>query len=65
VHGRDEIAWPERFEQDAWYVEHWSLRLDLVILVRTLTQPFREEPMPVEDTMNIERARRASSAHRS
>jgi lipopolysaccharide/colanic/teichoic acid biosynthesis glycosyltransferase len=64
VHGRDEIAWPERFEQDAWYVEHWSLRLDLVILVRTLTQPFREEPVPVEDTMNIERARRASSAHR-
>jgi lipopolysaccharide/colanic/teichoic acid biosynthesis glycosyltransferase len=64
VQGRDEIPWPERFEQDAWYVEHWSLRLDLVILLRTLTQPFREEPAPVEDTMNIERARRASSAHR-
>jgi hypothetical protein len=30
--------------------------------LRTLTQPFREEPVPVEDTMNIERARRASSA---
>jgi len=64
VQGRDEIPWPERFEQDAWYVEHWSLRLDLEILLRTLTQPFREEPEPVEDTMNIERARRASSAHR-
>jgi sugar transferase EpsL len=64
VQGRDEIPWPERFEQDAWYVENWSLRLDLAILLRTLTQPFREEPVPVEDTMNIERARRASSAHR-
>jgi lipopolysaccharide/colanic/teichoic acid biosynthesis glycosyltransferase len=64
VQGRDEIPWPERFEQDAWYVDHWSLRLDLEILLRTLTQPFREEPEPVEDTMNIERARRASSAHR-
>lgn len=62
VQGRDEIPWPERFEQDAWYVENWSLRLDLVILLRTLVQPFREEPAPVEDTMNIERARRASSA---
>ncbi len=51
-------------EQDAWYVENWSLRLDLEILLRTLTQPFREEPVPVEDTMNIERARRASSAQR-
>ena len=64
VQGRDEIPWPERFEQDAWYVDHWSLRLDLEILLRTLTQPFREEPVPVEDTMNIERARRASSAPR-
>jgi lipopolysaccharide/colanic/teichoic acid biosynthesis glycosyltransferase len=64
VHGREEISWPERFEQDAWYVENWSLGLDLKILLRTLTQPFREEPVPVEDTMNIERARRASSAPR-
>jgi lipopolysaccharide/colanic/teichoic acid biosynthesis glycosyltransferase len=62
VQGRDEIHWPERFEQDAWYVEHWSMRLDLKILFLTLLQPFREEPAPVEDTMNIERARRASSA---
>ena len=63
VQGRDEIPWPERFEQDAWYVENWSLGLDAKILFRTLTQPFREESVPVEDTMNIERARRASSAH--
>ena len=63
VQGRDEIGWPERFEQDAWYVENWSLVLDLKILLLTLTQPFRDEPVPVEDTMNIERARRASSAH--
>jgi lipopolysaccharide/colanic/teichoic acid biosynthesis glycosyltransferase len=63
VRGRDEITWPERFEQDAWYLDHWSLGLDLKILFLTLTQPFRDEPVPVEDTMNIERARRASSAH--
>jgi lipopolysaccharide/colanic/teichoic acid biosynthesis glycosyltransferase len=63
VQGRDEITWPERFEQDAWYVENWSLGLDLKILVLTLVQPFRDEPVPAEDTMNIERARSASSAH--
>jgi lipopolysaccharide/colanic/teichoic acid biosynthesis glycosyltransferase len=62
VQGRDEITWPERFEQDACYVDNWSLRLDLKILLLTLVQPFRDEPVPVEDTMNIERARRASSA---
>jgi lipopolysaccharide/colanic/teichoic acid biosynthesis glycosyltransferase len=59
VHGRDEIEWPERIEQDLWYIEHWSLRLDLEILVRTVGQLFRDEPKPVEDRMNIERARAA------
>jgi lipopolysaccharide/colanic/teichoic acid biosynthesis glycosyltransferase len=57
VHGREEIGWPERFEQDAWYVEHWSLWLDFKIVVATFTQLFRPGEAPVEDTMNIERAR--------
>jgi lipopolysaccharide/colanic/teichoic acid biosynthesis glycosyltransferase len=57
VHGREEIGWPERFEQDAWYVEHWSLWLDAKILLATFAQVFRRDEQPVEDTMNIERAR--------
>jgi lipopolysaccharide/colanic/teichoic acid biosynthesis glycosyltransferase len=57
VHGREEIGWPERFEQDAWYVEHWSLLLDARIALATLTQLFRSEEAPLEDEMNIERAR--------
>jgi lipopolysaccharide/colanic/teichoic acid biosynthesis glycosyltransferase len=57
VHGREEISWPERFEQDAWYIENWSLVLDAKIVVATFTQLFRPGEEPVEDTMNIERAR--------
>lgn len=57
IQGREEIAWPERFEQDAWYIEHWSLGLDAKILLATFTTLFRPEEQPVEDTMNIERAR--------
>ena len=57
VQGREEIGWPERFEQDAWYIEHWSLRLDAKILLATFAQLFRSDEAPVEDTMNIERAR--------
>ncbi|MGZ4398449.1 MAG: sugar transferase [Gaiellaceae bacterium] len=57
VHGRDEIGWPERIEQDIWYVEHWSLLLDLKVALKTVGQFFRGEPKPVEDTMNIKRAR--------
>ena len=57
IHGRDSITWPERFELDLWYIDNWSLWLDCRILVRTVGEIFRAEPRPVEDRMNIERAR--------
>jgi lipopolysaccharide/colanic/teichoic acid biosynthesis glycosyltransferase len=65
VMGRDEIPWEERFRLDAWYVDNWSLRLDARIVLMTFTQLGRPEPEPVEDTLNIERARQRESQTRS
>ena len=65
VNGREEITWPERIEQDLWYIEHWSIGLDAKILLRTFTQLGREEERPVEDEMNIERARSREKAESS
>jgi lipopolysaccharide/colanic/teichoic acid biosynthesis glycosyltransferase len=59
IHGREDMTWPERFRFDAWYLEHWSLWLDAKIFVRTFGQLFRAEPVPVVDSMNIERSQRA------
>jgi lipopolysaccharide/colanic/teichoic acid biosynthesis glycosyltransferase len=36
VKGRAALPWHERIELDLWYVEHWSLRLDLRILATTV-----------------------------
>ncbi len=36
VNGRASLPWPQRIELDLWYVEHRSLRLDLLILARTV-----------------------------
>jgi lipopolysaccharide/colanic/teichoic acid biosynthesis glycosyltransferase len=36
VKGRAALPWHERIELDLWYVEHWSLRLDLRILLATV-----------------------------
>jgi len=38
VNGRVGITWGERIELDNWYVENRSIRLDLRIIARTLTQ---------------------------
>jgi len=35
VHGRNAISWEQKFAFDVWYVDHWSLGLDLKILLMT------------------------------
>ena len=36
ISGRKEVSWEERMTMDLYYVEHWSLPLDVVILVKTI-----------------------------
>ena len=35
IEGRNGITWEKRFELDVWYIEHRSVWLDLLILLRT------------------------------
>jgi len=41
VHGRNALSWEERFALDVWYVDHYSLLLDLRILRRTIIDVMR------------------------
>jgi len=43
VNGRNDLAWNEKLELDAWYAERVSLGLDLRILLRTVAQVFRRQ----------------------
>jgi len=36
INGRNKLSWPEKIKLDIWYVDHWSLWLDLKILFRTI-----------------------------
>ena len=36
VNGRNSLSWEEKFQLDVWYVEHWSLWLDLKIIFLTV-----------------------------
>ncbi len=40
VHGRNLLPWDERLALDVWYVDNWSLRLDLRVLMLTLQNAF-------------------------
>lgn len=36
VNGRNILSWPERIKLDIWYIDHWSIWLDLKILFKTI-----------------------------
>jgi lipopolysaccharide/colanic/teichoic acid biosynthesis glycosyltransferase len=40
VSGRNALSWEDRLALDVWYVNHWSLWLDVKILARTVWQVF-------------------------
>lgn len=46
--GRNQARWDQRLACDVWYVENWSLRLDLLILARTVMVVFRRSGVVVD-----------------
>ncbi len=40
VSGRNDLSWEDRFELDVWYVDNWSIWLDVKILVTTVGRVF-------------------------
>ena len=36
INGRNILSWPERIKLDIWYIDHWSLWLDVKILFKTI-----------------------------
>jgi lipopolysaccharide/colanic/teichoic acid biosynthesis glycosyltransferase len=43
VNGRNNVSWEDKFALDVWYVDHWSLGLDLKILLMTPLKVLRRE----------------------
>lgn len=55
VNGRNAISWEEKFALDVWYVDHWSLMLDLRILVLTLKKVFGREGVSADGHVTVEK----------
>lgn len=43
VNGRNAITWEDKFRYDVWYVDNWSLWLDIKILLTTLWKVIMRE----------------------
>ncbi|MFW6133022.1 MAG: sugar transferase [Planctomycetota bacterium] len=54
VNGRNNVPWEQRLEMDVWYVENWTLLLDLRILLRTLLYVVKREDVSPQGHVTME-----------
>jgi len=63
VHGRNHVLWEERFEYDAYYVEHLSLMMDLRIIFMTIKNVLQRKDIEVApNLMDFDEYRRQQQA---
>jgi len=48
VNGRNSLSWEEKFKLDVWYVDNWSLWLDLKIMFITIIKVLKREGISAE-----------------
>lgn len=54
VNGRNAISWHQKFEYDVWYVEHFSLWVDLKILMKTIQKVLQSEGINAKQGVTME-----------
>jgi len=57
VNGRNAISWDQKFAYDVWYVDHYSLLLDLRIIWLTIIKVFRADDISQHGHVTIEKFR--------
>lgn len=54
INGRNSLTWTEKFELDVWYVENWSLGLDIKIFFMTFYKVFKREGISQDGQATME-----------
>lgn len=55
INGRNRISWQKKFEYDVWYVENWSLILDMKIIIKTILKVLKKEGVNQNENMTMEK----------
>ncbi|MEG3971435.1 MULTISPECIES: sugar transferase [unclassified Microcoleus] len=54
INGRNTISWEQKFKLDVWYVDNWSLWLDLKILFLTVWKVVKKEGISQANHATVE-----------
>jgi lipopolysaccharide/colanic/teichoic acid biosynthesis glycosyltransferase len=55
INGRNLINWNEKLQFDVWYVENWSLGLDMKILYMTMLKVLKREGVNQQGLVTVEK----------
>ena len=55
INGRNNLSWNEKFNLDVWYVDNWSLILDIKIFFLTIYKVFKREGISQDGNVTMER----------
>ena len=55
VNGRNSISWNEKFKLDVWYVENWSISLDIKIFFLTIYKVLKRDGINQEAKVTMEK----------
>ena len=53
-HGRNSLSWTKKFELDVWYVDHVSLKTDLMVIWDTILTVIKRSDISHEGTVTME-----------
>ena len=54
INGRNSITWSEKFKLDVWYVDNWSLWLDIKIFFLTFWKVVKREGINQSESVTLE-----------
>jgi lipopolysaccharide/colanic/teichoic acid biosynthesis glycosyltransferase len=63
INGRNALRWEEKFELDVWYIDHWTLWLDLKILFLTAWKVIQREGINQEGFTTSEEFKGTTAPH--
>ena len=54
INGRNSLTWTSKFEMDIWYVDNWSVWLDIKILFKTILTVIKRDGINQSESITME-----------
>jgi lipopolysaccharide/colanic/teichoic acid biosynthesis glycosyltransferase len=55
AYGRNALGWDDKFELDVWYVDNWSLLLDMKLMLRSAWNALKRQGITAENHVTMPR----------